>query len=424
MSFSRSLSLSLVLAGTVALAAPRSSAIPCAGADDLAHGPCCSQIVPNIPKLVPFAMPALGVCWEKCQPTSQSNLRIQWGAPQQVLCSQYEADVTVLDSATGLVLLKGKLHLDYSRTWYESTSSAAQNLIQVWRFLAKVDFVSNAAPGAVVPCPVPSCLPPQGNQNTAFFYGYVDYAQDCNNLQQWTASAVLFHGSDFFQHKPVVSSRPGSYHPGRSYAIVAPHTAANPFVPALLAEPGGPFFSGIETAMRSMDANTLTACTVLSKLAGGQRVPFANGCLEFFSTVAPQHTLSLLEGMSACFDPTGLPGSFKSLAVGFPTLPWFHLVGTSIGRWTTAMGYPGPERVWVDEGLFQSHYSCAGQFFDVYYGATTADGFPAMSTDLTTPLPPFFLDLADNYTFDPSAPGPFPLVGHVMPSQHIIHVSY
>ena len=79
-------------------------------------------------------------------------------------------------TTSSVPLLSGLLQMDYTRTWEEVDPTGA--LIQVWRFVVKVDLsgVAGVPPSA---CVTPSCVSPVGPHTTAFYYGYLDFAS-CN----------------------------------------------------------------------------------------------------------------------------------------------------------------------------------------------------------------------------------------------------
>jgi len=392
----------------------------CFGPDGLDVGGCCQPAQAILPQFPPAALPGLGICWDNCTKSAETNLRVQWATPAMPSCAQYTTTVTVIDSA-GTPLLGGPMVLDYTRTWTEVDPATGQQF-QVWRFVAKADLSSLLPAGAVPPCPVPACLPPLGTQPTAFYYGYADYARECTGgAAGFENSLVLFHGCDFLQHKPVLSSRPGVFHPTSSYAIVAPHTAANPFIAANLPAPGGPLIA--EAVRKTSLAGALT-CVTEERILQGDLAPFITGCLCLLAPLPPQFTLSLFRGFGSCPDAAGIPSNFQSLAFAFPTLPWFHLTTTSIGFWSTPSGYPGEEFVWVDEGLFKYYDSCvSNDFFEVNYGATTDQGWPVIASTPGVPVSQRFKDLADNYSAPVVGAHPVPILGHVMPTDHLIYVN-
>ena len=389
----------------------------CTGPDGFS-GPCCDIAQPNLPPFPQVSTGGLGICWTNCNVSATEDLRLEWTPPVEIRCAEYVTTLTVSDGATGLPILAGDLILDYTRTWDEI--DPAGDAHQVWRFVAKADLVSVLPPGVVPPCPLPPCLPPLGNQPTAFFYGYVDYA--CKPpLGAFDPVLVLYHACDRFIHRPGFSDRPGSYHPASSYAIVGPHSTFQPFTPANMLAPGGPL---VGEATRDMGPATPPpfVCVTEDRVVAGDMLPLATGCVCNLTSGSLHHTLRDFRGMTGCTGPTGVPGGWATLAINFPINPWFHLVSSSIGFWSTPGLYPGPERAWVDEGVFVHQSACTGDFAELKYGGTTRAGW-----DVALPVPVVlnkFTDLADNYTAPLAGPFPAPILGSIRPTDRLIYVNY
>jgi len=408
----RLLAVVIVAALLVAAFAPTSTA-QCFGPDGLDVGPCCAPVVPNLPNFPAVQMLSLGICWNNCLLAGTQGLLVEWTPPSQVFCGEYIAQFSVSDPLTGAAILSGLLTLDYTRTWIEDDAFGLP--LQVWRFTVKAD-LSSVVGGFFTPCTTPSCLPPAGTQPTAFYYGYVDYASCSTAPGSWQNTLVLYHACDRFIHTPGLSSRPGSFHPDGSYAIVAPHTTTQPFVPSDVMASSGPLI-----AEGTRNVTPTSFCIVEDRVTGGSITKLAAGCICSLSLTPKHQTFRDFKGATLC--STGLPGSWSTLFVLFPTLPWIHLVGTSIGTWTGPVDYPGPERVWAEEGLFVISDACSGDFVEIKYGASTRGGFPIIpiggaltTTELT--------DLVDNYSAPLSGPFPGPAFGSVMPTDHLIYVGH
>ena len=403
----------------VFLSLPPASSGQCFNPDGLDAAGCCQPVQANLPAFPQVALPGTGICWNNCNLSGQTGLRVSWTPPTFVACAQYTTTVMAIDSGSGMPLLSGPMMLDYTRTWLEADPNTGA-LVQVWRFMAKAD-LSSLVPAAVVPpCPVPACLPPIGPNSSAFFYGYVDYAHTCGGGTGFESVAVLFHGCDWLQHKPAISSRPGVFHPGVSYAIVAPHTTLNPFVPMNLPAPGGPL---VAEAMRKTVSLGGT-CVDEEFISAGDILPLIVGCLCPPSLATGQVTLGLFRGVGSCPDTTGVPSSFESLFLAFPTLPWPYLVTTSIGSWTTAASYPGPEQVWVDESMMKYRDSCVSNtFYEVFYGATTDAGWSVIPSHPVFPATQRFKDMADNWSAPVVGAHPLPILGNIMPTDHLIYTN-
>lgn len=408
------LSVVALVAGLIGPAASTASA-QCLGPDDLDVGPCCAQTIPTLPAFPSAQIPALGICWDTCTVVGQQDLRVQWTPPTQPFCGEYVTQLTVDDPATGTPVLTGTLTLDYTRTWIESTTAGVAT--QVWRFVAKADL--SAIPGVPPPaCVVPSCIQPIGPHRTAFYYGYVDYSS-CSAAGPWENVLVLYHACDKFVHTAGFSDRPGVFHPTGAYAIVAPHSTLQPFVPANNFAPGGPL---VAEATRNVDTSTSPSlCVIEDRVVSGDIQPLGWGCFCPFSSVPKHQTARVFKGQTVCVNAAGIPGSWTSLNILFPTLPWYHMVTTSIGCWGNPGVYPGDECAWVDEGLFITRDACTGDFIEIKYGGTTAKGFTVVPT--WSNVTQTFTDLADNYSAPLSGPHPLPIYGSVRPTDHLIYVN-
>ncbi|MEW6071753.1 MAG: hypothetical protein AB1726_04035 [Planctomycetota bacterium] len=327
------------------------------------------------------------------------------------MCGEYTAALAVRDCASQ-PLMGGVLVLDYARTWVES-STPGQIDYQVWRFLAKVDLAKTTTLPST--CPIPPCLPAVP---ACFFHGYVDYAFHCLN-GTWESAIVLYHGCDDFQHTPVFSAVPGVFHPIESFAIVAPDTAGNPFVPAFLAPAGG---TAVAEAVRSVSPPAGGPCLAKDFLTAGRYLPVGQACLRPISPFPPQHTAYLMDGTGFCGN------SFLDLNL-WPIVPWFDVIETAIGTWTTTASYPGPETASAVEGLFRYNDACTAsgaltKTYDIFYGAHTRQGYMVIPTNPLVPLTQSFVDLASNYSTLVGAPIPFPIFGAVMPTAHLISLNY
>jgi len=408
----------ITLVTGIALAVAPSATAQCFGPDNLT-GPCCTQVPANLPPFPQASMSGLGICWNNCVPAAQTNLRVTWTTPFALTCAQFTSLVTVTDSMTGTPLLGGPMVMDYTRTWTE-VNLLTGNLTQVWRFAVKADLSSLVPAGPVPPCPVPPCLTPIGPHQSAFYYGYADYAQDCVAGANYQQVIVLYHAGDWLIHTPIYSGTPGAFHGATSYAIVAPHTPVNPFIPANLPAPAGPLLA---EAVRDVPPPG-ALCWTEEPVVAGDLLPFVQGCMAPPSLAGNQVTLSLYNGIGSCPDIFGRPSSFSALALLFPTLPWPYLVTTSIGQWTSAVSYPGEELVWVDEGLFQYYDSCIStDYFEVFYGGSTDEGWPVVPSWPPMLATQKFKDLAGNWAARRQGPKQMPLMGLVMPTTHLIYTN-
>ena len=385
----------------------------CGTDDNLRSVPCCSPVNLVLPASIPtLTAPAKGLCWTSCNLSGQTCAVVSLASPTPTaVCGEFTAPLSVIDCG-GQPLMGGPLVLDYSRTWLETRSSGAVDF-QVWRFLAKVNMVKTSTPPPS--CPVPACL---ATAPQCFFYGYVDYAFDCAN-SVWEMSLVLLHGCDSFQHSPALfSAVPGTFHPGVTYAIVAPDTVLNPFVPVNVFPPGGPI---IAEAMRTMVAATPPLCLAEEPIFAGLYTPGLQGCLCPLNLVP--HNATIQVGAS------GACGSALGTLNFWPNAPWFDMIATSIGTWTTTANYPGPEQVWLLEGLFRYDSVCSTsgaieQSWEIFYGAQTLGGLAPLALDPSVLLTPNFVDLANNYRRMLGVAPTFPLYGKVMATNHVVNFNF
>jgi hypothetical protein len=412
---SRLLVASIVVCALVVGAAPAASAQGFCVPDGLI-GPCCAPVTPALPPFQTTSIPGLGICWAQCSVNTTNTLKVSWTTLAQGPCSEFTTTLTVADGGTGLPILTGPMVLDYTRTWNEIDPTGVTT--QVWRFAAKADLSPVA--GSPPACPVPSCIVPVGAQPTAFFYGYLDYA-GCSATSGPNENAlVLFHNCDRFIHMPGLSNRPGVFHPGQSYAIVAPHSAVQPFVPANAIAPGGPVLSEA-TRNLLLPGIPPTVCIAEDRVTQGVMQPLGAGCVCTMTANPKQQTLRQFFGNTACVNTAGIPGAWATINVGFPSLPWNHMVTTSIGFWANPGVYPGNERAWVDEGFFVTQDACSGDFIEMRYGGSTKGGFTVVM-----PLPVAvtnFTDLADNWTAPLAGPYPPPIMGTIQKTEHLLYVN-
>mgnify|MGYP003579987773 CR=1 FL=1 len=136
------------------------------GPDNLI-GPCCAVVPPTLPPFPAVTLPAAGICWQGCLPSFINPLTVNWAAPAQPFCGQYQTPLTVIDSGSGTTILTGNLILDYTRSWDEVDPSGVGH--QVWRFTAKVDLSSSSTLSV---CPKPPCLAPLGPPPAPPYYAH------------------------------------------------------------------------------------------------------------------------------------------------------------------------------------------------------------------------------------------------------------
>ena len=271
---------------------------------------------------------------------------------------------------------------------------------------------------------MPPCL---SAHPTAFFYGYVDYARNCAT-GGFENAVVLFHNCDRFIHDPALSDRPGAFHPVDTFAIVAPDTAVNPFDPTPVLPPSGPLVA--EAVRNVSNPFGVPFCTTEEPISGGDLTHIIAGCACPLSFGSIQQSANRLKGTGSCPDAAGAVSEFNTLNF-FPTVPWFEMITTSIGCWTTAGSYPGPECAYVNEGVFRYRDSCSaigplggsGEFTDIFYGATTRGGFTVVPTSPIFVPTQNFVDLASNLAQPAGVPVALPIIGSVRKTDHLIYVN-
>lgn len=411
----QSLAVGLLTVGLVSAPAEAQCLIP-----DNLTGPCCESTQLTLPSFPNFGQQGLGLCFKECIDINEECVSIVVEAPQPNFfqCGQYRSEINV-DSCAGVSLLKGFMTLDYTRTWTETpVSPVISGPIQVWRFVAKVDMSGD--PTVASTCLVPPSL---AAYNSAYYYGYVDYALNCAT-GDWEQSMVLYHACDWLIHQPGLSDKPGIFNPETSYALVAPNTAANPFVPGFDIVPAAPL---VAEAMREVTPGPATAppCKYEEALLTGTYTPLGFGCLCPPSLGPIQMAGLDVRGESVC-------GSrFESLNL-FPTAPWFGAMSISIGSWSSNAAYPGIEAARVHEGLYQYIEACPDSTtppgvpaasLDIFYGAETIGGYPIAPTPVGTTLTQHFVDLASNYSNPLFAPVALPAVGSVRATDHLVYVN-
>ncbi len=414
------------LAAALILCATSSARAQCFGPDQLI-GPCCQPAAAALPGFPAITLPGTGVCWTTCGVDSQNVMQVVLGTPVSTQCGVFGVPVTAINGAAPTQTMTGFMRLDYTRTWTESRVPGVVP-VQVWRFAAKVDLAFSGTPSGPLACPSPGCLP---TAQSAFYYGYVDYAATCNaSGPTWEAAVVLFHSCDAYIHAPGLSSRPGAFHPGRTFAIVAPHTTAIPFVPSANLFPNGPMIADALRDVRPLPGTV--ACNFAERLSTGTQQRIGFGCLCPTASAGFRQSANFMTGKGSCPDTNGIPSSFASQNV--PSTSWVHEIKWSLGCWSPAVGstlYPGPECAFADEGVFIYHDSCAVNtagttgvdFIEFFYGGSTTFGWTPTSLNPAVLLSDRFIDMASNYSALLAGPYPLPAVGNVMNTNHVFYVN-
>lgn len=384
----------------------------CLGDDGLG-GPCAGFANEILPAFPAVEFQGAAFAWERCVPRTGPAVTLRVSAPAWQACGRYLANVSVADAGASTVLA-GLATLDYARTWLEVQPGGEPRTLQVYRLLLKVDLNWFLEDETLLP----ACLM-SGGWRRAFYTGYLDLAFDCAGGAP-RAALVLFHNGDAFLHAEGLSSRPGVFHPETTYALVAPATPSQPFVPSGLSvavsHPAGALLGD---AVREAPDGPGGACAHEDVLAGGQVTRLGSGCACPFALVPEQASALRLTGLGNCTGPEGTT-SFRSVKTP-AAFPWIHAMATSLGAWTSGAAYPGTEAVWIDEApmLYEDPRS-SGPFRlgEIYYGATTAGGFEVRTT-AGEPASDRRMDLASNRSFSPANP-PTTLVGSVGTTRNVI----
>lgn len=344
-------------------------AAQCPTPDNL-DGPCCTPTQPTYPNLQDFVHEAKSICWANCDVESEQGCIAQWRFPTSnvpVSCRVDRAVLRLVDAA-GDVKWRGRLSVQYSRTWFEADSTVGAEL-QVWRYLLNGDM--RPRQGAT-PCPVPpSAL---AHNNRVKFTGYIDLARNCATGER-SYAWMLTHGCDAIDHVAGFP-RGGTFQPERAYTFVGPGPSfvATPLVPA---EGGG----GIGSVRRVDQIPGTFGLTCFSR----ERIdhflqPEDEFCLCQQGT--PQWQFSNVQASGGC-GSTALTGS--------TVLPGFISMG--IGGWTDPTTYPGNELLRWNAAGYQYFDACENaQRDEVFFGVTTIEGFPAFDVNTFTPLPATFVD--------------------------------
>ena len=413
---------------TAALVTASPAAAQCFLPDNLT-GPCWEPTELLLPDLPGWELEGSGICYNQCAATSKQQTLLVYDPPVPNGCGQFLSSMKVVDMASGFTVMSGVVTLDYTRTWHEANSATGDDY-QVWRFIAKVDLerTSQIPPNA---CYIPASIGPNSPYNEAFWYGYLDWAQNCQT-GQFSNVSVLFNNCDDFISHPALSDHPalpGGFNPGSYRALVAPDNPIQSFDPTVIASPrSGPLFA--EAVRNVNNAFAPGFCTYEEELAGGTHQLLGTACMCPLALAPAAQSAVHIDGIGTCPDATGVPSTFSSLQVWNPAIgfKWFEMIETSLGTWTDPSIYPGRESVMPTEGFVVYHDSCAAvvggtpaDTLDFMYGAKTSNGFQVIpNPDLPGANTQNFLDLASNY----SEAGVFlPMMGSVRPTDHLIYVN-
>ncbi len=317
-------------------------------------GQCCAPAMPSLPQFPPITQRIKFICWRDCAPTVCQDICVDIGqpvpaniGPVMLGCGVYFVPVTIRTcQAVPQTLWSGRLVGTYARTWLEDTVPDPLGLkeVQVWRLLLNGDLV----PSTFLiqnfgnnPCVVPPCRANFGNR--VYWFGYIDYRNDCaNNL--WEAEWAIDHECDFFAHN-ADSRRPapagGAFHPRHSYNFVGPST----FVCSLnIPVSNGPVIQESVRTIRWNGPNQPPVCFVEEPMNQGILQPGQDICMCVPPIAGPQYNLSQFQGVGVCgtnFITAGQPKPFVQKRLGFfqgagPAMQKFLLLKMGDLNWQDA----------------------------------------------------------------------------------------
>lgn len=360
----------------------------CIRPDGLDGGPCCAAATPRYPTPPSFTQNSVMICWKDCNVEATNNCTAIWGASTFSTtgsCKRIRQSLDLVDAA-GVVKWKGRLTLQYSRTWLETDPAGID--MQVWRYLANGDLRPTSSAGSS-PCPVPPCASANGGR--VRFTGYRDFVVECGTNVRHNAW-MLTHACDLIDHNPGFP-RGGTFHPERSYTLVGPSASFAIGSPQPV-EVGGSSFE----AVRRVGSPGALVCEyeepIQFTLSPQQQL-----CVCGTPTASPRWVVSDLNLAGACGTNINTPGG--------PFLPGF--LSMEIGMWTDPTTYPGLEMLRYNAGGYDYIDPCLGVVRqEVFYGVTTNRGFPArqiLNSGVGLALPLIFIDQANSVTSVAGATG-------------------
>jgi hypothetical protein len=400
----------LFVAFLALLALELRAAAQCSFSDNLDGGPCCGLTQATLPLFKGFTQNALDVCWRDCGLDQVSTVTGRWTniniLPGQILpCGEKRMRLDIVNGSN-VLLWRGPMRLQYSRTWLATDSSGLQN--QVWRFLVNGDLTVYPAAGPQ-PCPVPPCVSAHGNR--AHFTGYVDFVENCLVPPVLVEhSWMLTHACDALDHHAGFA-RAGGFHPDRSYSFVAPDAG---FVPGPIQPLEGTPFSPFESVRgRAFTPPPVTAVCTFEEPSVHSLFPQQQMCF----CGLPGNNQFLIADLRIS---TACGTSIANPLVG-PFLPGYVSMG--LGSWTNPSAYPGVQALRWNIGGYDYLDPCIGTpQHEIFYGVTTIGGYPA--TQLVGgspggPLPPIFIDQSNSQKNNGATVMNVPFV-----SRHILNLNH
>lgn len=384
------------------------------GPDGLDLGPCCQTAPLTLPQFPPVTQDIRFICFSGCQPRIDGRICVDIGPPIPVMigaapiCGVYTMRFTIRTCAAApRVLWTGTIRAHYARNWMEQTSPAPPPNTEVWRFLLNGDLVPSSflvQQFGNNNCVVPRCF---FSFQRVHFWGYIDYARDCQT-GQFAAAWALKHGCDNYEHGPG-SLRPGVFHPDDSYVFLGPSAGFVTF-PAIVPPPSvGPIIQ--EDVRRNGWETAPAICRFEERVEGGvfQTIREFCPCALPGQIGPPQYIESLVEGGAVC------GSSFVTDTAAPPPI-----TQQRIGSWTIGTAFPGSEFLLLDEGFLRYTDGCTGTTSPQYFkGVETIGGFPAF-TFAGAPLGRQFEDYG---SANRSPASPTPVIGIPYISFYILNLN-
>ncbi len=379
-----------------ALAFSTSVEAQCPMPDGLDGGPCCTVAPIERTPLLGFDQDSLSICWRDCDVEVVDSCVARWtvpgpyvdadpldpNAPVVPTCEPRTIRLDLLDPASATLKWRGKLRVQYSRTWVEANAFGEE--LQVWRYLLNGNLRPLGFGAAAVPCPVPPCAAAFGNR--VRYTGYLDYALNCST-GTYEFAWMLNHACDQFDHAPGFP-RAGAFHPDRAYTFVGPGAgfAPGPIQPI---EFGGGTLEAIRRAnLPPAGSSGPITCEFEERIQHGLD-PQIEFCPCGFQQGPNQYVRSELSIAGVCGTVVATTGPFPS---GF--------VSMGLGTWTDPARYPGVEALRWNTGEYVYDDGCTGvSRTEVFFGVTTLGGFDArqlLSTPGGEPLPRTFVDQSNS----------------------------
>ena len=373
------LARSALAVSALALALAQPAAAQCAAPDFLDGGACCAPAQTSRPIVPNFDHDVLSVCWRDCDVESVLVARAVWDTTAMTFpsgpCSLFSKRLRLFNTA-GMLMWRGRLKFNYSRTWSERDVSTGTER-QVWRYLVNGDMRPGVAT-TVAPCPRPPCA--SAFSNRVKFTGYVDYVETCGSALREYAWMVT-HACDAIDHQPGL--RGGSFHPNRSYTFVGP-AAAFALGSTGPVEGGS---TGSDALRRVPFASGAPSGCEFEQQVQSTLTPQAQFCYCGPVAAPPQFHVADLVASTPCGTSITTPGG--------PLAPGYMSMG--IGSWTDPTAYPGLESVRWTVGNYDYGDPCSSTLRnELFFGVTTQGGFQGVTIpsngSLPMPLPPTFVD--------------------------------